>query len=355
MYKHFKVFSVIALILFALSSCSTKQTQEVTEESIETPAGLPFESPATFNGTIPCEDCLKVDITLNVLPDTMYQLRKRYFYDDGPVKTESQIGKWLYLPEDKLLILGKQQGLLKTYVVESSNTLLFVEWEGADNASQIQYKLLRNERVDPFADIVKITGDFEVQNGAGSFTECSTGLTFPVSPVKDYPVLLQNYMNTPHERDQPLLSSVLVKIVGAEKGQSELVIEHFNRIYPDTNCEGSKNRTSLTGTFWRLQDVDDLSATKPADEKQPYILLNSDRTFRAYGSCNEMSGSYLVKGDLFLINRKPEIRLACPTGLGVENKLITAFEKTKSFRIVEDTLELLDGGGQILARFKARV
>jgi len=355
MYKNFKIFSVIVLILVTLSCCSTKQTQDVTEESIDTPAGLPFESPATFTGTIPCEDCQQVDITLNLLPDTMYQLRKRYIYDKDPVKTESQIGKWLYLPEDKLLVLGKQQGLLKTYVVESSSKLLFVEWEGTDNASQIRYELLRKERLDPFADIVKITGDFEVRNGAGSFTECSTGQTFPIRPDKDYPALLQNYMNTPHERGQPLLSSVLVKIVGTENGQSELVIEHFNRIYPDTNCEGSKIRTSLTGTFWRLQDVDGLSAIKAADEKQPYLLLNPDRSFRAYGSCNEMSGNYLVKGDHLIIDRKAEIRMACPSGIGVENKLIKAFKNTKSFRIVDDMLELLDQEGQVLAGFKAKI
>lgn len=353
MYKTIKVISVV-LFFWALSSCSTKQPLEVTDEISDIPTGLPFESPATFSGAIPCEDCAEVGITLNLLPDTMYQLRKRYKNNKGPDKIESQIGKWLYLPDDKLLILGKQQGLLKTYTVESSDKLLFVEWEGTDNASQIQYELLRDEKVDPFADLVKIIGDFEVRNGSGIFTECATGVTFAVRTHKDYPRLLQNYMNTPHDKDQPLLASALVQIVEGINGQPELSIENFKKIYPDSNCEGSKIRTSLTGTFWYLQDVSGLSAIKPAEEKQPYLLLNSDRSFQANGSCNEMKGSYLVKGDLFLINRKPEIRMACPSGIGVENKLVKAFKKTKSFKIDAGMLELLDQEGQVIARFKAR-
>lgn len=353
MYKNVKILAVIVWILFSLCSCSTKQTPVEPSSSDTASPILPFESAATFTGVIPCEDCVQVDITLNILPDTMYQLRKTYRTSGGPAKIDSHIGKWLYLPKDKLLILGKQQGLLKTYVVESSNRLLFVEWEGTDNASQIQYELLRSEENDPFEDIIKITGDFGVRNGTVNFTECSTALNFSVRKEKEYATLLQNYMNTPHERDQPLLVSLLGKIVRGEGGPAELVVEHFNTIYPDRNCEGNKVKTSLTGTFWRLQEVDGLAVTKTADEKQPYLLLNSDRSFRAYGNCNQITGDYLVKGDLFLLNRKPDIRLACPEGVFVENELIRAFKRTKSFRIDDETLELLDQGGQVRARFQA--
>jgi len=160
-------------------------------------------------------------------------------------------------------------------------------------------------------------------------------------------------MNTPHDRDQPLLVSVLGKIVKSESGRSELVVEHFNKIYPARNCEGNKIKTSLTGTFWRLLQVGDMTVTTASDEKQAYLLLDTDRSFRAYANCNKITGTYLVKGDMFLINRKPEIRMACPNGVVVENELIKALEGTKSFRISDDTLELLDQGGQIRARFQA--
>ncbi|MGW8195424.1 MAG: META domain-containing protein [Desulforhopalus sp.] len=353
MQKHLQVILAIVLISCSLSGCSTKQIQDESAQKSDTSTVLPFNSPATFTGAIPCEECLQVDITLNILPDSMYQLRKVYRTSEGPSKIESQIGKWVYLPKDNLLILGKEQGLLKTYAVESSDKLLFVEWEGTDNASQIQYELLRSKEVDPFEDIIKITGDFITNSsGTGIITECSTELALPVSKEKDYTTLLQNYMNTPHDRDQPLLVSVLGKIVKGESGKSEMVIEHFNKIYPARNCEGTKVKTSLTGTFWHLLEVGDITVTTGPDEKRPYLLLNADRSFRAYANCNKITGTYLVKGDLFMINRKLDIRMACPEGIVLENELIKAFESTKSFRINGDMLELLDQNGQIRARFQ---
>lgn len=352
MNRNFIRFSIIVSLLFTLSCCSTQQPLETEKEVKNTSVELPFQSPATFTGTIPCENCAGIDITLNILPDTMYQLRKTFRNNTGPAKIESQIGKWLYLPTDNLLILGKQQGLLKTYVIESSNTLHFVEWEGTDNASQIQYKLLRAGEVDPFEDLIKIKGDFYVKDGIATMTECSTGQTFAVSQGKGYATLLQNYMNTPHQRNQPLLSSAQVKIVRGVHDTPELFIEHFNNIYPDQNCEGDKIKTSLTDTFWYLQEVDGLTVTMMTGENKAYLFLNSDRSFKAYGGCNEISGIYLVKGDLFLIDRKRDIRLACPSGIGVENKLIKAFKNTKSFRMEDDMLELLDESGRVGAGFR---
>ena len=83
----------------ALVGCAQPQDQ-VELDATDSPAGIvPFELPATFTGHIPCPDCLKVDITLNLRPDFIYQLRKTYQTEQGPRNVESQMRRWRYSPE----------------------------------------------------------------------------------------------------------------------------------------------------------------------------------------------------------------------------------------------------------------
>ncbi len=342
---------LILFILFAISNCSTKQVPTEPEIIYDNSIVGPFVSAVTYTGVIPCDDCEQVDITLNIHPNSMYQLRKIFRIKGSLPKIESQIGKWVYLPKDNLLILGKQRGLLKTYVVESNNKLLFVEWEGTGNASQIQYELVRSAEIDPFEDVVKIKGIFGVVNSVGTIKECSTEQSFDVSRGEEFSTLLQNYMNTPHIRGRPLLVSVLGKIIQGENNQPEVLVEQFRKIYPDRNCQGDKIKSSLTGTFWRLFEIDGMEVTKSTGGKSTHLFLGSDRSFTAYAGCNKITGSYLIKGDNFLLKRKHDIRLTCPGGISLESKLIKALDSSEWIRVEDGILELMDKADQVRARF----
>jgi len=342
---------LILFILFTISSCSTKQVPIEPEITYDYSIGGPFVSAVTYTGVIPCDHCEQVDITLNLLPNSMYQLRKIFRIKGSSPKIESQIGKWVYLPKDNLLILGKQRGLLKTYVVENNNKLLFVEWEGTGNASQIQYELVRSAEIDPFEDVVKFKGIFGVVNSVGTIKECSTEQNFDVRGGKEFSTLLQNYMNTPHIRGRSLLVSIAGKIVQGENNQPEVLVEQFRKISPDRNCQGDKIKSSLTGTFWRLFEIDGMEVTKSTDGKSTHLILDSDRSFTAYAGCNKITGSYLIKGDNFLLKRKPNIRLACPGGISLESKLIKALDSSEWIRVEDGILELMDETDQVRARF----
>jgi len=340
---------VCLLVIFWLSSCATQQP-EVKPVAVKS---HPFTSTATYTGTIPCDDCERVDITLNIRPDSLYQLRKTHISEDAEVRVESQIGKWDYLVEDKLLILGKQRGMLKTYAVEDSNSLKFVEWQGTDNKSQIQYSLTKSNEVDPFTDIVKISGLFGSEESNPQMKICSADVLLPVSRTRDYPTLFQNFLNTPHEKGTPLLISVLGRISTKDGSDEEIIIEQFRKTYPDRGCSGDKIKQSLVGTFWHLIEIDGKSVSRPADGSSPYLLLDPNKSFEAFVSCNKIRGDFLVKGDTFLINRSPDIRMACPGGLNLENTFIKTLESTESYRVDGDYLELLDKNEQVSARFQA--
>ncbi len=246
-------FVLLTLFAFLPGGCTNRQIDEQPAVEIDSRALFPFDSPVTFTGSIPCDDCLQTDITLNIRPDGIYQLRKTYRQEQGKSSSVSQMGKWLYSAEGNYLILGKEMGRLKTYILEDLNRLSFVEWQGKENDEQIQYELTRTPAPEAFADIVKIRGMFAVSSGVATLKECSSQVTFPLSPAGDFNTALQHYMNTPHDPERPLLVSILGQLI--QQDREVLVIEQFRKFYPDSDCGGNKIKTSLTGTHWQLVEI----------------------------------------------------------------------------------------------------
>ncbi len=343
-------FALFTLFAFLPGGCANRQIVEQPAEHIDSRSFPPFDSPVTFTGSIPCDDCLQVDITLNIRPDGIYQLRKTYRMEQGKSSSDSQMGKWLYRAEGKYLILGKEMGRLKTYVLEDLNRLSFVEWQGNENDGQIQYELTRAPAPAPFDDIVKIRGMFAVSNRVATLMECSSQVTFPLSPDGDFNTALQHYMNTPHDADRPLLVSILGRLV--QHNREELVIEQFRKFYPDSDCRGNKVKTSLTGTHWQLIEIQGRRWSEMTD-RAAHLLLKQDKSMEGFSGCNKISGTFLVKGDVLLINREPLTRIACPGSMEGENRLISVLDDVESYRIEEDILELIDQNDQVLAKFLA--
>jgi len=343
-------FLLITVVACFSANCSTtvNDKQAVTEQpGFDLP---PFDSLTTFTGTIPCEDCLRVDVVLNIRPDGIYQLRKTYVSDQGVSPVQSQMGKWLHEPKENLLILGKEIGLLKTYIIEGQDRLRFVGWQGTENESQIQYELTRSTPPAVFDDVVKIRGLFGVENGYATLEECSSQVRFPVSKHGDYRSAIQNYMNTPHDINRSILISILGKLVpGAPE---EIVIEQFRKFYPDSDCLGNKVKASLTDTHWQVLEIHGRTWLEIADS-MAYLLLKRDRTIEGFSGCNKLSGTYLVKSDVLLVNRGLVTRKACPGGMEGENLLVSVLDKVESFRIDANILELFDQNDQVLAKFLA--
>jgi copper homeostasis protein (lipoprotein) len=348
-----KIFRLLVLALcLAVLGCSQK-TGEVQEDPAIT-GGLagPLELPGSFVGQIPCSDCLRVDITLNLRGDDLYQLRKTYQTQQGPGKVEAQMGRWRFSPEGNLVILGKQKGLLKTYAVIDQDRLRFVEWEGSDIESQIQYDLVRSLEVDPFTDTVKMRGMFSIQEDTAELGECASGNPFSVSRGGDFSKTAQTYMNTPHFFGKPVLLSMIGRLE-KKGGGEEIFIEQFNRFYTDQDCSGVQPNSNLTGTYWKLVEIDGKEINVGEGFSAPYLIFDRDKTMAGFGGCNNLKGSYLVQGDVFLINRLATSRIACPTEMETENKLLQALDAAELYRIEGDLFELVDQHNKTKARFRA--
>lgn len=353
-----KYLPVLAVV--ALCGCTVPPQESDLSPEPEEPAvysAVPFTLPATFTGQIPCPDCLRVDITLNLRADSIYQLRKTYQAATGPVRTESQMRTWRYSPEGNFIVLGKQKGSLKTYVLVDDNRLRFSELESEHEGAGISYELNRKSEIDPFPDTVKIRGMFSVQDGAATLTECSSGNVFPVAVDGDYQTAVQAYANIPHSYGEPMLMSINGKLVqgdaGGEAPAEMISIDRFKRYYPNQDCEGNQIRASLTDTVWRLSEIDGEEVSIEEPDKAPYLILGLDRSLSGFGGCNQVTGTYLAKGDLFLVKREIQTRLACPWGVGIENAFISVLDQSETFDIEGTVLQLRDRDDRIRARLLA--
>jgi heat shock protein HslJ len=182
--------------------------------------------------------------------------------------------------------------------------------------------------------------------------ECASGSSFGLSRAGEFNTAAQAYMNIPHFFGKPVLVSMLGSMV-EEDGVEVIRIEQFNRFYPNRDCEGAQTGAVLTGTYWRLIELDGIALALEENQAAPYLIFDPDKSMTGFGGCNDIAGSFLVQGDVFLINRAGGARIACPGGMEVENALLEALDSTEVYRIEGDVFELVDQFNTTRAKFRA--
>ncbi|WP_161629813.1 META domain-containing protein [Desulfogranum japonicum] len=331
----------ICLLIFCLiliAGCSSKQPQN--EPQPEETSTFPFNLPATFIGKIDCDKCEHVDLTLNLRDDGLYQLRKEYIYSTGETETEAQMRLWRYDKGEQLIILGKEAGALKTYQIVDEKTLRFLDKENTNPEELASYDLYRQQSVEPFLDVVKIRGMYSASNTNNMLIECSSGVSFPVDASADFYAMDRQYKSTPHQKGEGLLTSFQGHLISRKNGDI-LVVDRFNRIYPDQDCSGYKTKKGLIGPTWIVTKIKGQPLHDMDSLRTPFFTLNAEsKQVNGFAGCNRFSGTYLFKGEIFLFNKIASTRMACPKGTEVERAFFEALDTTESFKIEEDTLYL---------------
>lgn len=117
---------------------------------------------------------------------------------------------------------------------------------------------------------------------------------------------------------------------------------------------GSGHALPLAETHWTLVEAMGMPVT-PGTGRPPYILFDpAKKRVTGYGSVNSFFGGYQTSGDGLRMPRLASTRRAGPPALmQLESAFFKALTATRSYRISDDELELLDGGGRTIARFRA--
>jgi heat shock protein HslJ len=123
----------------------------------------------------------------------------------------------------------------------------------------------------------------------------------------------------------------------------------------DKGAAGSVAEVSvpLEKTEWRLIRLGGVVVTGDDLHRPPQIVLDPESQ-RASGSggCNRIMGGYELKGDKLTFAHMASTMMACPGGMGTEQKFLKTLGQVTRWKIAKGRLELMDGAGKVVAVFE---
>ncbi len=110
---------------------------------------------------------------------------------------------------------------------------------------------------------------------------------------------------------------------------------------------------NLTGVEWRVSELSGHRVIPSVDRQQPFIIFDAAKTQASgYAGCNRFFGGYELNGKALKFGPIGATRRACPDlEEGVETEFFKVLDATRLWRIVDGTLELLNGD-LVLARLQ---
>jgi putative lipoprotein len=110
----------------------------------------------------------------------------------------------------------------------------------------------------------------------------------------------------------------------------------------------------LVGTEWSLVELDGKPAPLGAGDKPATLsLTTSDNRASGFSGCNRWAGSYERTGDQLRFGQMLSTKMACVSGMELEQQFLSALERVRSYAITPTGLEL-KSDSVVLARLVRR-
>jgi hypothetical protein len=225
--------SVLAFVATLLGGCS-----QDSHEAVELRTPMPATLAGVYTGKFPCSNCAEIEATLWLRPDGGFILRQRLIDDPaapsddarrGPSTTYG-LGRWSWDELSSETVL-RGRGPERRLAARGDGELQLRA------ASPTKHILERLTISPPFGDRLMLEGESAVTETAGTFKECSTGLTFAVAEAGAFRELKRQ-----HRRMNPRGKVALTTIEGhlvtgdAATTSERLVVDAFVSIKPGTSC-----------------------------------------------------------------------------------------------------------------------
>lgn len=116
-----------------------------------------------------------------------------------------------------------------------------------------------------------------------------------------------------------------------------------------------KAGNDIRDIYWKLIEINGQSIEGVKTMKEPYLRLNSEENrAEASGGCNGMGGTYELKDDNWRLSFSQfmSTQMACEN-MEIEQQLADVIQRTDSYAVANDTLQLIRARMAPLAKFKA--
>lgn len=110
----------------------------------------------------------------------------------------------------------------------------------------------------------------------------------------------------------------------------------------------------LENTYWRLDWLADAAIGIAPGAREPHFILHRDgRRVTGSDGCNRFTGSYQLAGEQLAFERMAATMMACQESIESERAFRAALGRTRTAKVSEQRLELVDAAGKLLARLHA--
>lgn len=338
----------------------------------EAPAAGLGPLPATFSAILPCADCVGLRHQLNLFPGGGFVLALTYFRD-GRDETFYEMGWYTFSADSSELSLATHDPQGTRFAIPGDGVLRLLDRDEHEPDTMRTLDLRREPTLVAIEPRLMMRGSYSYMADAGVFTDCRSGMRFPVVPGPAAGELEKAYLEEKAYRaasrasagapePQPLIVALTGRIAsrppeGLEGRGPMLVVEHFVESFPNESCGALGVTHSLEGTRWVLTRLGSDPVRLGPRQREVFMVLNhtSDRV-TGYAGCNRFSGAYTYDaagGPALTFGAVAATKRACP-GPDWESRFLHALSLTQTHQVTGAHLELFDAAGEVLARFEAR-
>jgi uncharacterized lipoprotein YbaY/heat shock protein HslJ/uncharacterized lipoprotein NlpE involved in copper resistance len=315
--------------------------------------------PATFSGVTPCADCPGIEETLTLRSDGLFLLRR--IYQDKSVNPFVEHGRWTV--EGNKLTLRNASGA-QYYEKIGNDSLRKLDTSGNPIDTTANIDLTRTPQVEPISEAHTWRGEFSYMADAATFTDCESGLRWPVAMSGDYLTAERAYLKARNIPGAPLLVDFQGKLeqrAGMEDKVVEMaVIDKFGGTQPKATCADSasgnnQSTAALINTYWKLVELDGKKIPiAPSHKRQIRITLASGGSrIIGFSGCNQFSGTFKQTGNALKFSQIAGTMMACVDPyMELEGRVLKMLNTTTAYRIKGEQLFLLEGD-KVLARFES--
>jgi copper homeostasis protein (lipoprotein) len=326
--------------------------------------------PAYYSGMLPCADCMGIRMQLNLYAGGGYMLASTYLRD-GRDETFYDLGGYSLTPDSSRLVLHAQDSLAAQFAIRGDGTLRKLDREGKEITSNLPYELRREAAYIPFEPRLTMRGSFAGTGAAATFTECRSGLRFPVAQGGEATEIEKAIAADKAKRDSlaganksadaaPLVVQIQGRIAARSPAGGEsrptLVVERFLTAFPNETCGARGVIHDFAGTRWVLMRLGTEPVRLANGQREAFIVFDPKAgKVTGAGGCNNFTGSLVTSGAAGLkLGALASTKKACPGARDWETPFLQALGQVASRRISGAHLELLDTAGVVVARFEAR-
>ena len=338
------------------------ETPAPTPASTTAPvAGIGFALPATFAGVMPCADCTGIAQTLTLRADGLYRLRRTYL--DKPGGPFAELGRWTADERGKRLTLRSGSETL-LFEVKDNETLRLLDRQGQPITSNANLDLRRTAEVDPISESLNWRGEFRYLADSATFTDCASGVRWPVAMTADYRRMEQDYLQSRSAPGAPLLVIFKgrIEVRPAMEGppREQMVVDRFGSSQPGAICSSATSSkghgmAELKDTYWKLIELNGAKVVMAPEQKREVRITLAGEGARLFGfsGCNQLVGAYVQEKSAVRFMLMASTKMACAApAMDLESQVLKMLGATTAYRIEGEQLTLF-GGDQVLARFEA--